>query len=90
MANFIAVAALIGAVVFGLMGWSLLGEGGYMKLLGVLLLPASIGLLLIGLRALGEGRHPGIARAAKWAFWLLIAGAALLSLSERIAGGGVP
>jgi hypothetical protein len=81
--SFIAGAALVGALVFGVMGWSLLGEGGYLKLLGVLLLFSTIGLLLVGLQALRGSRNPALARAASWGFWLIVGALLLLSVFER-------
>lgn len=85
MQSFIAGAALVGALIFGVMGWSLLGEGGYMKLLGVLLLAGMVGLLLIGLQGLRGSRNPALARAASWGFWLIVGGLILLSVFERLA-----
>ncbi len=86
MQTFVAGAALIGALLFGVMGWALLGEGGYLKLLGVLLLAATIGLLLVGLQALRGSGNPALARAAAWGFWLIVGAMVLLSVVERFGG----
>jgi hypothetical protein len=84
--SFIAGAALLGALVFAVLGWSLFGEGGYLKLLGVLLLAATIGLLLVGLQALRGSGNPAVARVASWGFWVIAGALVLMSVSERFGG----
>lgn len=86
MQSFIAGAALVGALLSGALGWAMLGEGGYLKLLGVLMLAAAIGLLLVGLQALRGSRNPRVAQAAARGFWLIAGGLILLSVFERFAG----
>ncbi len=87
MRDVLGFAALFGALSCGVLGWSLLGEDGYLKLLGVLLFIGSFGLLLVAMGALRDSRHRGIARAASWLFWILAGLMVLLSLSERFGGG---
>ncbi len=87
MRDVLGFAALFGALFCGILGWSLLGEDGYVKLLGVLMCIGSFGLLLVALGALRESRHPGLARGAGWLFWILVGLMALMTLSERFGGG---
>ncbi len=87
MRDVFGFVALFGALVFGLLGWSMLDEDGYLKLLGVLILLCAPGLLLVSMGALRESRHAGLARGANWLFWILGGLMLLLSLSERFGGG---
>ena len=87
MRDVFGFVALVGALFCGILGWSMLDEDGYLKLLGVLFLIGSPGLLLVSMGALRESRHQGLARAANWLFWILAGLMLLLSLSERFGGG---
>lgn len=87
MRDVFGFVALSGAVLSGIAGWAMLGEGGYLKLLGVLVLMGAIGLLMVALGALKASGHPGIARAATWLFWILVGIMALMTLAERFGGG---
>jgi hypothetical protein len=87
MRDVLGFAALFGALSFGLLGWSMLDEDGYLKLLGVLFVVCCPGLLLVSMGALRESRHEGLARGANWVFWILAGLILLMSLSERFGGG---
>lgn len=87
MRDVFGFAALFGALLCGILGWSLLDDDGYIKLFGVLMFISSFGLLLVALGALRDSRHPGLARAAGWLFWILVGLMVLTSLSERFGGG---
>jgi hypothetical protein len=87
MRDVLGFAVLVGALLFGILGWSMFADTGYLKLLGVLMLLAAFGLLLVALGALRDSRHPGLARAATWLFWILVGLMVLLSLSERFGSG---
>lgn len=87
MRDILGFATLIGALVCGILGWSLLDADGYLKLFGVLMFIGSFGLLLVAMGTLRDSKHPGLARAAGWLFWILAGLMVLMSLSERFGGG---
>ena len=86
MRDVLGIAALVGALGFAAAGYSLMDSSGYEKLLALFMWLGSFGLLLVGLGALRDSRHPGVARAAKGLFWILVGLMVLLTLVERFGG----
>lgn len=78
---------LAGALCFGVGGWSMMDEDGYIKLLALFMLLGGVGLLLAAFGVLRESRNPAVARTAGWLFWILGGLLILGSLAERFGGG---